>query len=144
MFPSFAKSKRSQQSKSVEHFNTENDEKSFHILKQTICHNFFKKVKAPEFHLKENHFRMTTNHTQSSVPFKWNSSLTNSVLEKDKIIEKLMKRKKGELENDINHSLLQVNRSFNRYITDKSSEEEKITQQKKKTISCKKILKELK
>jgi hypothetical protein len=144
MFPSFSKSKRSKQAKSVERFNTDNDGKSFHILKQTICHNFFKKVKASEFHLKENHFRLTANLNNSSVTFKWNSSLSNSVIEKDKIIEKLMKKKKSELENDINHSLLQVNCSFNRYITEKSSEEEKITQQRKKTISRKKILKELK
>jgi hypothetical protein len=55
-----------------------------------------------------------------------------------------MKIKKGDLENEINHGLLQVNRSFNRYISDKSSEAEKIFQQRKKIISCKNILKELK
>lgn len=79
MFPNFDKNQRSRQATSVERFNTENNDKSFHIMKQTICHNLFKKVKASEFHLKENHMRMTANLNRSSIPFKWNSSLSNSV-----------------------------------------------------------------
>ena len=122
MFPSFSKSKNSHQTNSLDCFNTGNEDKSYRILKQTVCHNFFKKVKAPEFHLKENHFRSTINCAHLLVPFKWNSSFSDSVDEKSKDIQKLMKRKKGDLENEINHSLIQVNRSFNRYITDKSTE----------------------
>ncbi len=39
------------------------------------------------------------NRTHLQVPFKWNSSFNDSVDDKSKVIQKLMKRKKGDLEN---------------------------------------------
>jgi len=74
MFPTFTSNTRQKNIKSKERFNTENDEKSFHIQKQTFYHNYFKNIKPTEFLLKENHHKNNINTTLSATSFRWHQN----------------------------------------------------------------------